>query len=132
MNEALEGVSNVLNTNGIKGILLSIYSALKILHFVWKGEKRKVTYHKEKIGVWHDPVYLLRTLWRQDQWDSQCWILVVETKSLTISTKLMVAAHWVCCWGLATSEWKKLPFCSLYGDADEWSMFNSMNHKLQR
>ena len=34
MNEALEGVSNVLNTNGIKGILLSVYSALKILHFV--------------------------------------------------------------------------------------------------
>ena len=41
MNEALEDVSNALNTNCIKGILLSVYFCLKGLAFCMKRWKEE-------------------------------------------------------------------------------------------
>lgn len=100
-------IPNVLNKISIKGTPLSVYFCIKGLAFCMKRwEERKVICREEKFGVWHDPVYLLRTLWKQDQWDVQCCILAAERKvnnnhlhrmdgSRSLSMLLRVSKKWM-------------------------------------
>lgn len=78
-----------------------------------------MTCHEKKYGIWHDSIYLLRTLQKQVWWGVQCHILAVERKvgndyhyGIDGGRSLSVLLR------AAQSEWKELSFHSLYGDAD--------------
>lgn len=117
----------------MKGTPLSVYVCIKGLEFCMKRQKeRKVTCYEEKSGVWHDPLYLSRTLWKQDQWGVPCCIPEVERK--VNNNHLHGIDSGRSCSVLlrsARSEWKELSLSFLFGDTDKWNVFNSINHKVQ-
>lgn len=65
-----------------------------------------------------------RTVLNPGSWD--------EKLIITISTKWIVATHLSMLLRAGNKWMKKITLLFSYGYADKWSMFNSMNHKLQR